>query len=468
MGFARDQRGAVLVMAAFMACFLAGCIWFLIGIADAIAFREKTQATADAVAFSSAAIHARGMNLICALNLVLVAIVGVYVVLRYVMLLCRAVLKVIGIPPEATVSEELDAPERLNTCLLRIDPSGTICKVARGVWRAHENVHHVAIPRYHEDVMKDGVKTIHDAETVIAAVTAVLAEVGSFSIAQDRGQFGVSFSPSLLPDEPWIRKLVEEPGSEHDEPAKNEDKALGLPVASEKIGVLCHREREWAFAKSKAWLGPIWDIFGPSEMEAKVKWCNGSELDGFFTKADGPMKVFARAHNGSEWTQVFGVVLATLPADQAAQRVRLADGDALRSPETLRRQRRKLVLPPAPEEGKMVPYVAQAELYYDCDDEWHGASCNGGTFGAMFAMRWRARLVRVRGPALLRRLQDASGGDVVSNLQRDMPEIAQSDDRGKAIAQSIAGPLLGKALRELAAKLELIDPRALEGDRWLH
>ena len=77
MGFARDQRGAVLVMAAFMACFLAGCIWFLIGIADAIAFREKTQATADAVAFSSAAIHARGMNLICALNLVLVAIVGV-------------------------------------------------------------------------------------------------------------------------------------------------------------------------------------------------------------------------------------------------------------------------------------------------------------------------------------------------------------------------------------------------------
>ena len=42
------------------------------------------------------------------------------------------------------------------------------------------------------------------------------------------------------------------------------------------------------------------------------------------------------------------------------------------------------------------------------------------------------------------------------------------DDRGKAIAQSIAGPLLGKALRALAAKLELIDPRALEGDRWLH
>lgn len=467
MGLVRDRRGAVLVMAAFMACFLAGCIWFLVGIADAIAFREKTQATADAVAFSSAAIHARGMNLICALNLVLVAIVGVYIVLRYVMLLCRAVLKVIGIPPEATLSEELDMGERANTCLLRVDPSGTICKVARGVWRAHENVHHVAIPRYHEDVMKDGVKGIHDAETVIAAVTAALAEVGSFAVAQDRGQFGVSFSPSLLPDEPWIEKLVEEPGSDHDERAEKEEKAIGLPVASEKVGVLCGRERDWAFAKSRAWLGPIWEIFGPSELEANVKWCSGAELDGFFTKTDGPMKVFSRAHNGSEWTQVFGVVIASLPADEAERRVRLADGEPLRSP-TSRYLRRKRLVPPASQEGKLVPFVAQAELYYDCDDEWHGASCNGGTFGAMFAMRWRARLVRVRGPGLLRRLQSAGGGDVFSALQRDMPEIAQSEDRGKAIAQSIAGPLLGKALRDLAEKLELVDPRALEGDRWLH
>ena len=31
VSLARDQRGAVMVMGVFMACFLCGCLWFLIG-----------------------------------------------------------------------------------------------------------------------------------------------------------------------------------------------------------------------------------------------------------------------------------------------------------------------------------------------------------------------------------------------------------------------------------------------------
>ena len=59
-----DQRGAVMLTGLFMACFLIGALWFVIGIGDAIVFRDKMQEAADSGAFSSAALHAKGMNFI--------------------------------------------------------------------------------------------------------------------------------------------------------------------------------------------------------------------------------------------------------------------------------------------------------------------------------------------------------------------------------------------------------------------
>lgn len=77
-----DDRGAVMVMGIFMCSCLVGALWYLAGIGDAILYRERMQEAADAVAFSDAALHARGMNLIVLINLIMAVILSFRVVMR--------------------------------------------------------------------------------------------------------------------------------------------------------------------------------------------------------------------------------------------------------------------------------------------------------------------------------------------------------------------------------------------------
>ena len=76
-----DKRGAIMLMGLCMACFLIGSLWFLIGIGDAIVFRDTMQEAADHSVFTSAALHAKGMNFISACNLVMLVMVIVHIVL---------------------------------------------------------------------------------------------------------------------------------------------------------------------------------------------------------------------------------------------------------------------------------------------------------------------------------------------------------------------------------------------------
>lgn len=82
--FVRDERGAVLVLGVFMCACMVGALWYLAGIGDALIYRERLQEGTDAVAFSAAALHARGMNLIALLNLVMACILAVRVTLKAV------------------------------------------------------------------------------------------------------------------------------------------------------------------------------------------------------------------------------------------------------------------------------------------------------------------------------------------------------------------------------------------------
>lgn len=81
-GVARDDAGAVMVLGIFMCVCLVGALWYLAGLGDAILYRERAQEAADAVAFSDAALHARGMNLIVLINVVMACILGVRVALK--------------------------------------------------------------------------------------------------------------------------------------------------------------------------------------------------------------------------------------------------------------------------------------------------------------------------------------------------------------------------------------------------
>lgn len=83
---ASDQRGAVMVMGIFMCCIIVAALWYVAGIGDAIVLRERSQEIADAGAFSGATLHARGMNLIVLLNLIMACILGIRVALKAIQL----------------------------------------------------------------------------------------------------------------------------------------------------------------------------------------------------------------------------------------------------------------------------------------------------------------------------------------------------------------------------------------------
>ncbi len=82
-----DERGAIMVVAVFMAVCLAGALWYTIGMGENVLFRERMQDGADAVAFSAAVYHARGMNIIAMMNIIMASILAVLVALKCLQIL---------------------------------------------------------------------------------------------------------------------------------------------------------------------------------------------------------------------------------------------------------------------------------------------------------------------------------------------------------------------------------------------
>ncbi len=84
----KDQRGAIAVLALLMTVCLVGALYYVVGIGQAVLLRERLQDAADAGAYSSAAILARGMNLLALINLIMSALLAVLVALKLVQTVC--------------------------------------------------------------------------------------------------------------------------------------------------------------------------------------------------------------------------------------------------------------------------------------------------------------------------------------------------------------------------------------------
>lgn len=63
-----------MVMGVFIATLLVGMIYYVWGIGDTIMFRERMQDASDTAAFSAAVMHARGMNMIALINMIMGAL----------------------------------------------------------------------------------------------------------------------------------------------------------------------------------------------------------------------------------------------------------------------------------------------------------------------------------------------------------------------------------------------------------
>lgn len=79
-----DQSGAMMVMGIFMAMMLVGMIYYICGVGDALVYRERMQDAADSAAFAGAVLHARGMNFIALINIIMAAVLAILVALKLV------------------------------------------------------------------------------------------------------------------------------------------------------------------------------------------------------------------------------------------------------------------------------------------------------------------------------------------------------------------------------------------------
>jgi hypothetical protein len=113
-----DQRGAIMVIGVFMAMLVVGFLYYIVGIGNTIIFRERLQDAADAVAFSGAVVHARGMNIIAMINIVLLILMTVYMALKIVHMAVVAAVIVCGIAL-CPLLPALEAAERVLDNMVR-------------------------------------------------------------------------------------------------------------------------------------------------------------------------------------------------------------------------------------------------------------------------------------------------------------------------------------------------------------
>ena len=175
-----DSRGAIMVLGIVIGALLVGSLWHLASIGDAMAWRERAQDAADAGAFENAVWHARGMNVIVAINIVMSLVLGVLVLWRIILILVTLALVIAAV-----------------LCVVTL---GTGCGFAAAVARVEARM------LQHDDRIATTVIRILSgmsaAEVAVATVTPVVA-LGAAS-SNTSGAYDVSSaatqSASLLPN----------------------------------------------------------------------------------------------------------------------------------------------------------------------------------------------------------------------------------------------------------------------------
>lgn len=79
-----DDRGAIMLVALAFAVFGVAMLYYAIGIGQTVLLREHMQDGADGAALTAAVVHARSMNFIVLLNIIMAALIAVLVALKLV------------------------------------------------------------------------------------------------------------------------------------------------------------------------------------------------------------------------------------------------------------------------------------------------------------------------------------------------------------------------------------------------
>lgn len=89
----RDERGMLSLAALLMVLFVTAMAWAVIGVGKTLYVREGLQDASDAAAYSAAVFHAKGMNLIALINIIMAVLVALLLALR----MAQTVLQIVAI-----------------------------------------------------------------------------------------------------------------------------------------------------------------------------------------------------------------------------------------------------------------------------------------------------------------------------------------------------------------------------------
>jgi len=457
--FHENQSGAIMVMGLFMACFLVGALWYIIGIGDAIVFRDKMQEAADHGAFTSAVLHAKGMNFISACNLILFALVAIHIFLGVIL----DILMGIAIAGSFFLQFEL----------------------WEDWWDWRQDVYGA----YFKNVLKNVGDLIDTVEKAVAIGYPWLGAYMGYQVGQKYTfqKAGIGPNPQVQTSQARVfalstamvpggalNRLDNTCGTSDGKKQSSPPKTIGLPVTAKPFYSVCDRivaatgnaivdiAKGAKNPSNKAWK----KIKKLVESGIKFRYCNdksGSSPE--FPGVPGFMKVLIDAvgglidpygfntwwghdgpliplqdscyGNGSRPFQVLAInLLPEKYQDTSDPRVALAKKVYTHTPQELG------IL-----QGQL--YIAQAEFYFDCTSTWTDSGCNGED-NAGYAINWRARLRRIKPMNWQGSVESANGE--LQGLIDQLLKIA-SYAYGDHICDSISNQMVCGVVRQLTAQV---------------
>ena len=441
-----DQRGAVMFIGLFMALSLIGSLWFILGIGDAVVFHDRGQELADAASYSAATINARGMNLIAAINIIMLMLVTIYIFAQ----LIADVLFGIATALAASIIMSESAPPVF-------EASDTVREFAEG--------YQEAITPWLEGFAVAGAAV---AMGVPWMGTVAALDVGTNYNTNGQGFTSLAFGGSNIPGfaltggfsfgnsggagtfasstNAGVQGLANDTSNFAN--LRGADTTLGLPVAFEPMQNLCARsvkdvlEFFKGFMQSIPVIGWVLSIpFVSSVVDGAISAIGLASMYGHCSGGiwdqNGPKKM--TSENGGPGQQVWGLALGGNLTDTSDGKVMMAEGP-------------KLGLGGGNQSANGT-YTAQAEFFYDCEDNWKDDSCNGSYIGfsnimlqhAVYSIAWKARVRRMDDPLqsgislLGERFTNALSSNSFENFFLNVPGVRRLTSALTGLVQRIPG-----------------------------
>lgn len=248
-----DQSGAIMIAGVFMAALLAAGVFYVIGMGNAIVYRERLQDAADAVAYTSAGVHARGMNIIVFINLIMAALLAVLIMMRMLIVMLGIAIVACGICIAATVFCPLSG-----VCAAAMQP---MVKIEQGLVKGANK---------YEKALDKILPALSGFQKVVAITTPFVGAYKGNKVSKQYTPLitsGMALSPSLVPFVPSKKKL-------------------GLPVQEMEWDKFCKKSAELAVEHGMSWI--------PGFIRKPLQWAAGAlagTFSGYFCGGGGASNI---------------------------------------------------------------------------------------------------------------------------------------------------------------------------------